>query len=174
MSEIIIDRTELKNRVDALKAQGKKVVFANGCFNLLHVGHLRFLEDAKSFGDILVVAVNTSESVIKLKGKDYPVLPTEERTEMIAGFRCVDIVTTFGEPNCTALLTLLEPNIQAKGPDYTVETVPERETVLAYGGEVAIAGDPKDHSSTNIMRDLAYWGERESAAVTDEEAETSS
>jgi rfaE bifunctional protein nucleotidyltransferase chain/domain len=172
MADIITDRAALKARVDALKARGETVVFTNGCFNLLHVGHLRYLEGAGALGDALLVAVNTSESVRRLKGADFPVLPTAERMELVAGFRCVDLVTPFGEPNCAALLDLLQPDVQAKGPDYTLETIPERETVLAYGGKLAITGDPKDHSSTDLMRRLAYWGDRESRAVTDHEAGT--
>lgn len=157
MSEIILDHAELRRRVDALKAAGRRVIFANGCFNLLHVGHVRYLEGAKALGDVLIVAVNADASVRTLKGADYPVTPAAERVEVVAALACVDIVTLFDEPDVSRLLLELKPHVQAKGTDYTVETIPERETVLSYGGELAVTGDPKDHSTTDIMRQIARW-----------------
>ena len=157
MAEIILDRALLKQRIDALKAQGRRVIFANGCFNLLHVGHLRYLEGARALGDALIVAINTDDSVRGLKGADYPVVPASERAELVAGLRCVDFVTLFSEPTVSPLLLLLQPHVQAKGSDYTPETIPERDTVRSYGGELAVTGDPKDHSTTHIIDDIAKW-----------------
>ena len=157
MSEIVLNRAALKQRIDKLKAEGRRVIFANGCFNLVHVGHVRYLEGAKALGDVLVVAVNSDDSVRALKGTDYPVVPQAERTEVVAALRCVNFVTVFDEPDVSRLLLELKPHVQAKGSDYTVETIPERETVLSYGGELAVTGDPKDHSTTDIMRRIAEW-----------------
>ena len=157
MAKIVLDRIQLKRKTEALKARGRRVIFCNGCFNLLHVGHVRYLEGAKQLGDVLLVAINTDESVRELKGSDYPVVPQAERAELVAALGCVDFVTLFEEPDVSSLLRLLKPHVQAKGSDYTLETIPERETVLGYGGELAITGDPKDHSTTDVMARIAAW-----------------
>lgn len=139
---------ELNAIVEAEKAAGKTIVFANGVFDILHVGHVRYLNEARKMGDILVVAVNDDDSVRRLKGKDRPLMPVEERMEILSALSCVDYVIKFGEPTVSNLLLSIKPHIQAKGTDYTEDTVPEREVVRSYGGKVAIAGDPKDRSST--------------------------
>jgi len=158
MGEIILDHDELRRKVEQLKAEGRRVVFANGCFNLVHVGHVRYLREAKTLGDALIVALNTDESVCGLKGADYPVVPEMERAELIAALGCVDYVTLFGESTVSPLLLTLKPNVQVKGPDYTVESIPERDAVLSYGGELAITGDEKHHSTSDILRRIVAWG----------------
>ncbi len=148
----ILDRNRLIARVAIARREGARVVFANGCFDLLHVGHVRYLEGARKLGDLLVVGINSDEQVRALKGEGRPFLPERERAEIIASMRAVDFVTIFPEPNVETLLRLLRPDIHAKGTDYTVETVPERDVVRSYGGRVAIVGDPKDHSSSEMMK----------------------
>jgi rfaE bifunctional protein nucleotidyltransferase chain/domain len=152
--KIVRDLGELVLRIEALKRDGKTVVFTNGNFDLLHVGHARSLRHARALGDHLVVAVNADASVRAAKGPGRPLFPQDERAEIVASLECVDTVYIFGESTADDLLRALRPQIHAKGPDYTAETVPERATVLQYGGEVAIVGDPKDHSSTEIQQDL--------------------
>lgn len=142
---------ELKPLLAAAKSAGSTVVFGNGCFDLIHVGHVRYLEGAKALGDILVVAINSDRSVRALKGHGRPLQPEQERAEIVASLACVDYVVLFDAPNVEGLLMALQPNIHAKGTDYTLESVPERETVRAYGGRVAIVGDPKDHSSRDLI-----------------------
>lgn len=139
---------ELMEIVEAEKGRGKTVVFANGVFDILHVGHVRYLNEARKLGDILIVAVNDDDSVRRLKGNNRPLMPVEERMEILAALSCVDYIIKFGEATVTNLLLALKPHIQVKGTDYTEESVPEREVVRSYGGKVAIAGDPKDRSST--------------------------
>lgn len=151
---ILTDRDALKGEIDGLKARGLRVVFANGCFDLLHVGHVRYLQGARALGDALVVALNDDASVRGLKGEGQPLTPQDERAEIVAALSCVDYVTLFHEPDVTVLLGLLQPHVHAKGTDYTPETVPERDVVRAYGGEVAITGDPKDHSTSEVIRKL--------------------
>jgi len=129
----------------------KTVVMANGVFDLLHVGHLRYLEAAKALGDTLIVAVNNDASTRVYKGPDRPMITEAERAELIAGLQCVDYVVIFSEPNVENLLRALRPNIHAKGTDYSPETIPERAVVEEYGGRVAVCGDPKDHSSTALI-----------------------
>jgi rfaE bifunctional protein nucleotidyltransferase chain/domain len=152
MAQIILDYSALKNRLDQLKNEGKTIVFANGCFDILHVGHVRYLKGAKTLGDILVVAINSDDSTRRLKGKGRPLVPGEERIEIIAALEEVDFVTLFKENTVKTLLTYLKPHIHAKGTDYTAETVPERKVVEAYGGRVAIVGDPKNHASTTLVK----------------------
>ena len=135
----------------ASERQGRTIVMANGVFDLLHVGHLRYLESARALGDMLVVAVNSDASTRAYKGPDRPVIPEDERAELIAGFACVDYVVVFDEPNVEHVLRTLQPDVQAKGTDYTEDSIPERDVVMAYGGRVAICGDPKDHSSTELI-----------------------
>jgi len=156
-NKIITDIDDLAEKIDALKKQGKRIVFTNGGFNLLHVGHVRALTDARSRGDVLIVAVNSDESVKKLKGVDYPLIPEAERCELLAAIGVVDYITVFSDPTVDRLLFQLKPHVHAKGTDYTRETVPERETVLSYGGEIAIVGDSKDHSSSNIIEMIRSW-----------------
>lgn len=152
--KIARDLAALVERVAALKREGKRVVFTNGNFDLIHVGHARSLRHARALGDHLVVAINSDASVRGAKGPGRPLFPQEERAEIVASLECVDTVFVFEERTVDGVLEALRPHVHAKGPDYTPETVPERATVLAYGGEVAIVGDPKDHSSTSIQRDL--------------------
>jgi rfaE bifunctional protein nucleotidyltransferase chain/domain len=149
--KILKDVTLLLQHVNNLKQQQKKIVFTNGGFNILHVGHIRSLQDAKSRGDVLVVAVNSDDSLRRLKGVNYPLIPEDERLEVLAALECVDVLTLFFEPTVDSLLLKLKPHIHAKGTDYTKESVPERETVLSYGGEIAIVGDAKDHASSSII-----------------------
>ena len=151
----ILYREELVKRADDLRAEGAAVVLANGCFDLFHVGHLRYLEGAAELGDVLVVAVNSDSRARELKGEGRPFMPESERTEIVAALKCVDFVTVFDEPTVEELLLALKPDFHAKGTDYTVDTVPEREIVRSYGGTVAIVGDPKDHSSTEIIERLS-------------------
>ena len=151
----ILDRDELTHKVADLREHGGKIVLANGCFDLFHVGHLRYLLGAADLADILIVAVNSDEQARKLKGEGRPHTPQHERAEILAGIRCVDIVTIFNEPTVEELLLAIKPDFHAKGTDYTTETVPEREIVRSYGGTVAIVGDPKDHSSTEIIERLS-------------------
>ena len=150
----ILNRAELINVVDAVRRSGAKIVFANGCFDVLHVGHIRYLAGARALGDLLVVGVNSDEQVSVQKGVGRPVMPAEERAELIAALDSVDYVTVFDEPTVEQLLLSLKPDIHAKGTDYTEETVPERAVVLSYGGRVAIVGDPKDHSTTSLLKRL--------------------
>jgi len=149
--KIFKDVTLLLQQVENLKKQHKKIVFTNGGFNILHVGHIRSLQDAKQLGDVLVVAVNSDDSLRRLKGVNYPLIPEDERLEVLAALECVDVLTLFSEPTVDSLLLKLKPHIHAKGTDYTKESVPERETVLSYGGEIAIVGDAKDHASSSII-----------------------
>src|SRR5919202_4407559 len=151
----IVERNRLIARVAIARKGGARVVFANGCFDLLHVGHVRYLEAARSLGDLLVVGINSDEQVRRLKGEGRPFVPERERAETVASLRAVDYVTIFHEPTVTELLLALRPEIHAKGTDYTEESVPEREVVRSFGGRVQIVGDPKEHSSTEIVRKVS-------------------
>ena len=131
--------------------RGKKVVLANGCFDILHVGHLRYLQGARALGDVLVVAINSDGSMRQIKDSGRPILPQEERIQLVAALRCVDYVVLFDEPDVSRVLDVLRPAIHAKGTDYTEQTVPERDKVLSYGGAVRIAGDAKNHSTRDII-----------------------
>ena len=133
---------------------GKKVVLANGCFDILHVGHVRYLEGARKLGDTLVVALNSDRSVRALKGADRPILNESERVALVSALRCVDHVVVFDEADVTRVLDILRPSVHAKGTDYTEDTVPERNQVLAYGGKVRITGDSKDHSTRDVIRKI--------------------
>jgi rfaE bifunctional protein nucleotidyltransferase chain/domain len=150
--EKILRRQELKRRVEAWRSRGEKITLANGAFDLLHVGHIRYLRAAKQLGGKLVVAVNSDESVRALKGEGRPLMPAEERAEILAALSDVDTVVIFPEPDVRALVREIRPDIHAKGTDYTAENVPERDTVIEYGGRVEIVGDPKDHSTTEVIR----------------------
>lgn len=150
----ILSRDELANRVAADRVAGLSIAFANGAFDVLHVGHIRYLEGARRQADRLIVAVNSDASIRGLKGPSRPVLPAVDRAELVAALRAVDYVVIFDEATVTPLLELLRPDVHCKGTDYTVDTVPERETVRAYGGRIAIVGDPKDHSTTDLLSRL--------------------
>jgi rfaE bifunctional protein nucleotidyltransferase chain/domain len=143
-----------REEVEAAHAAGRAIVLANGAFDLLHVGHVRYLEAAKALGDVLVVAINSDASVRATKGPGRPVVPQAERAELVTALRCVDHVLVFDEPDVRAVIRALRPHVHAKGTDYTVETVPERAEVEAYGGRVAICGDPKDHSTSSLVGKL--------------------
>ena len=147
----VLSRVDLATRVAADRAAGRTIAFANGAFDLLHVGHVRYLEGAAQEGDVLVVAVNDDASVRALKGDGRPVLAAEARAELVAALRCVDDVVIFPELTVGPLLEALHPDVHCKGTDYTVESVPEREIVKAYGGRTAIVGDPKDHSTRDLL-----------------------
>ena len=148
----ILGREELRERVEQWRRAGERIILANGNFDLLHVGHVRYLRGAKALGGSLVVAINSDESVRALKGDGRPVTPAEERAEIVAALADVDAVVIFSELDVRALIREIHPDIQAKGTDYTVESVPERDAVAEYGGRVAIVGDPKDHSTSEILR----------------------
>ncbi len=150
----ILSRDELFERVRADRARGLTIAFANGAFDLLHVGHIRYLEGAKREADRLIVAINSDSSVRALKGPTRPILPETDRAELVEALRAVDYVVVFDAPTVTTLLELLKPDVHCKGTDYTVDTVPERDTVRAYGGRIAIVGDPKDHSTTDLLSRL--------------------
>jgi rfaE bifunctional protein nucleotidyltransferase chain/domain len=147
----VVSREDLVAAVAAARADGRTVAFANGCFDLLHVGHVRYLRAAAAEADVLVVAVNDDASVAALKGPGRPILPAADRAELVAGLRGVDYVVIFPEPTVTPLLLALRPDVHCKGTDYRVDSVPERDTVRGYGGRVAIVGDPKDHSTRDLL-----------------------
>lgn len=146
---------ELTKIIEKHKQDGNRIVLANGCFDLIHAGHVRYLKESKKRGDILVVALNSDSSVRKLKGSGRPILLEKERAEIIASFSFVDYVTFFDEANVERVLLLLKPHVHAKGSDYTVDTVPERETVKSYGGEIAITGGPKIKSTSEVIKEIA-------------------
>jgi rfaE bifunctional protein nucleotidyltransferase chain/domain len=150
----VLTESELTARIAQDKRDGRSIAFANGCFDILHVGHVRYLEGAAREADRLIVAINDDGSVRALKGEGRPVMPAAERAELVAALRSVDYVVTFSEPNVERLLLQLKPDVHCKGTDYTVETVPERETVKSYGGRIAIVGDPKDHSTKDVLGKL--------------------
>ncbi len=147
-----MSRHELAHCVEQWRRSGDRVVLANGNFDLLHVGHVRYLRGAKELGGKLVVAINSDESARALKGEGRPVMPAEERAEIVAALADVDAVVIFSELDVRALIREIRPDIQAKGTDYTAESVPERDAVAEYGGRVAIVGDAKDHSTSEIIR----------------------
>ena len=147
----IVSRERLRELLQQRRRAGAKLVLANGCFDTLHVGHVRYLEGARREGDILVVAVNSDSSVCHLKGPGRPILPESARAELVAAIRAVDYVVLFSEPNVENLLKFLRPDVHAKGTDYAAETVPERATAARLGIRVAIVGDPKDHSTRDFL-----------------------
>jgi rfaE bifunctional protein nucleotidyltransferase chain/domain len=150
MGEVVTRERLLAIAAEARRA-GRTMALANGCFDLLHVGHVRYLEGAAQEADLLVVAVNDDESVRRLKGEGRPILPAAHRAEIVAALRVVDYVLIFPEPTVAPLLEALRPDVHCKGTDYTVDTVPERDTVHAYGGRIAIVGDPKGHSTRELL-----------------------
>lgn len=149
------DRDALLAWVRETRAKGETIAFANGCFDLLHVGHVRYLQAAAREADRLIVAINDDGSVARLKGAGRPILPETARAELVAALRVVDRVVLFGEPTVETLLRAIEPDVHCKGTDYTVDTVPEREVVRSYGGRIAIVGDPKDHSTRDLLKQIA-------------------
>ena len=160
----IVPRSEVAALAAGWRRQGQQVVLANGCFDLLHVGHVRYLRGAKALGGNLLVAMNSDDSVRKLKGEGRPLMPAQERAEIVAALADVDAVVIFDEPDVRALIREIRPDVQVKGTDYTPETVPERDEVRAYGGRVEIVGDAKAHSTSEIlgqMRASSSGGRRE-------------
>ena len=155
----ILSREALRERVAEWRRSGEPIVLTNGCFDLLHVGHIRYLRGAKSLGGKLVVAMNSDQSVSRLKGAGRPLMPAAERAEIVAALADVDAVVLFDEPDVRALIREIRPDVQAKGTDYTRESVPERDEVMAYGGRVEIVGDRKDHSTTDFLVRLQSWSE---------------
>jgi rfaE bifunctional protein nucleotidyltransferase chain/domain len=151
---MILSRSELVTRINAARRNGSRVVLANGCFDVLHVGHVRYLAGARELGDVLVVGVNSDAQVQRLKGAGRPILSAPERAELVDALEPVTYVTIFDEPTVAELLLALRPDVHAKGTDYTEDTVPERDVVRSYGGRVAIVGDPKDHSTSAILARL--------------------
>jgi D-glycero-beta-D-manno-heptose 1-phosphate adenylyltransferase len=151
----IIPRAEVSALGAELRRQGRRIAFANGCFDLLHVGHVRYLAGARSEGDVLVVGVNSDAGVANLKGPGRPLLPSQARAELVAALESVDYVVIFDEPTVAGLLEELRPDVHCKGTDYTAETVPEREVMKRLGGEVRIVGDAKNHSTRDILAEIA-------------------
>lgn len=151
----ILPRSKARELAAQLRREGKRLVLANGAFDLLHVGHARYLWAAKGLGDVLIVGVNSDSSVRALKGAPRPIVPEEERAELLAHLGCVDYVVIFPETTVSALLRDLQPDIHAKGTDYSPETVPEREVVREWGGRTVICGDPKDHATSELVARIA-------------------
>ena len=158
----IVSRDDLKQRVADWRREGDRITLANGVFDLLHVGHVRYLHAARELGGKLIVAVNADDSVRVLKGEGRPVMPAEERAEILASLADVDAVVVFSEKDVRAIIREIRPDFHAKGTDYTEESVPERDEVEACGGRVVIVGDPKDHSATEIIRSRSRLGPRKS------------
>ncbi len=152
----IFTREELRNRVQDWRRQHERMILANGCFDLLHVGHIRYLRGAKALGGKLVVAINSDASVRAVKGAGRPLMPAEERAEIVAAMSDVDAVVIFDEPDVRALVREIRPDVHAKGTDYTADSVPEREVVLECGGRVEIVGDPKGHSTSEFLSRLRF------------------
>lgn len=150
VNDKIVTRERLAALVEADRRAGRTIAFANGCFDLLHAGHVRYLEAAAAEADRLIVAVN-DDAGAGAKGPGRPILRAADRAELVAALRAVDYVTIFHEPTVTPLLLLLKPDVHCKGTDYTPETVPERATVIGYGGRIAIVGDPKNHSTRDLL-----------------------
>lgn len=148
----ILDREALVEAIVDMRSAGNSIVLANGCFDLFHVGHLRYLQGAKAVGGILVVGINSDRQTKLLKGPNRPYMPEDERAEIVASLKCVDLVTIFDEPTVEELIRTIRPEFHAKGTDYTINSVPEREIVNEIGGKVVIVGDPKDHSTTDLIQ----------------------
>ncbi len=154
MKEKIREKEELRRILERLKHEGKRIVFTNGCFDLLHIGHLRYLEKAKTLGDILVVGVNSDSSVQRLKGPKRPILPLEERMEILSGLECVDYVTSFDESTPLELITLLKPHVLVKGGDWSKETIVGKEVVEGLGGEVVVLPFVEGNSTSNLIETI--------------------
>jgi len=151
----VVTEAELVEAVNADRAAGRTVAFANGCFDLLHVGHVRYLQGAVAEADRLIVAINSDRSVRGLKGANRPILPEADRAELVAALRGVSYVVVFDDPDVARLLLLLRPDVHCKGTDYTVDSVPERAIVQSYGGRTAIVGDPKSHNTRELIAKIA-------------------
>ena len=151
----VVSRSELLTRVADARRDGRTIAFANGCFDLLHVGHTRYLNAAAQEVDVLVVAINDDDSVKSLKGEGRPILQAEDRAELVSALACVDFVIVFSEATVGPLLEILQPDVHCKGTDYTVDSVPERDVVRGYGGRIAIVGDSKDHSTRDLLARIA-------------------
>ena len=147
----ILERRDLLAVVEAAKRKGSRIVLANGCFDVLHVGHIRYLAAAKALGDLLIVGVNSDEQTRRLKGDGRPLVPQDQRAQIVSALEAVNFVTIFEEPTVKELLLAIKPDVHAKGTDYTEDMVPERDVVRSFGGRVAIVGDPKNHSSSEII-----------------------
>jgi rfaE bifunctional protein nucleotidyltransferase chain/domain len=160
----VLDLEGARAVAEKARAAGRRVVLANGCFDLLHVGHVRYLEDARALGDLLIVGVNGDDAVRRLKGPGRPLMPAVERAEMLAALRAVDHVVVFEDDTADRLVALLRPAVHAKGTDYTAESVPERASVHAAGGRVAIAGDAKQHSTRDVIAEILARFGRDQAA----------
>ena len=148
----ILSRDAVISETRSARQAGKTIVLANGCFDVLHVGHIRYLQGARELGDVLVVAINADDQVKLLKGIGRPILAERERAELVASLEVVDFVTIFDEPTVEQLLLAIKPDVHAKGTDYTEETVPERDVVRSFGGRIAIVGDPKNHSTSEMLK----------------------
>ena len=157
--KLISTRDALNEVVARLRREGKRIAFSNGCFEILHVGHLRSLQDARRHGDCLIVAVNSDDSVRRYKGREEPIVPEHERAEIVGGLACVDFVYIFDEPTVDGLLEDIRPDAYCKGPEYTMENLPERETLKRVGGTLVQVGDPKDHSTSDLLRRIAEHGQ---------------
>jgi D-glycero-beta-D-manno-heptose 1-phosphate adenylyltransferase len=155
MSATLVSRDQVRALGERLRAEGRRISFANGCFDILHVGHVRYLEEAQTCGDVLVVGVNSDRAVRKLKGQGRPVLPEEGRAELVAALESVDYVVIFDDLTAIEVLLDLLPNVHCKGTDYTKESVPEREVVKSFGGEIRIVGDPKNHSTRELLTEIS-------------------
>ncbi|MGH9241784.1 MAG: adenylyltransferase/cytidyltransferase family protein [Vicinamibacterales bacterium] len=151
----VVSRPVLLTRIADARRAGRTIAFANGCFDLLHVGHVRYLAAAALEADLLIVAINDDQSVKALKGEGRPILPAADRAELVAALRCVDLVVVFPEPTVGPLLEVIRPDVHCKGTDYTLDSVPERDVVRSYGGRIAIVGDPKDHSTRDLLARIA-------------------
>jgi rfaE bifunctional protein nucleotidyltransferase chain/domain len=152
---VVLSRTDLLARVAGTRGAGRSIAFANGCFDLLHVGHVRYLAAAAREADELIVAINDDASVRRLKGSGRPILAAADRAELLAALRFVDYVVIFPEPTVGPLLEAIRPDVHCKGTDYTLDSVPERDVVRSYGGRIAIVGDPKDHSTRDLLARIA-------------------
>ena len=155
MSAIVVPCEEVRALGDRLRREGRRIAFANGCFDILHVGHVRYLQEARRSGDVLVVGVNSDRAVAALKGGGRPILPAEARAELVAALQSVDYVVIFDSLTAAEILLDLLPNVHCKGTDYSEQTVPEREIVKSFGGEVRIVGDPKTHSTRELLAEIS-------------------
>ncbi len=155
MSAVLVPRNEVRTLGERLRHEVRRIAFANGCFDILHVGHVRYLQEAKACGDVLVVGVNSDRAVAALKGEGRPILREEGRAELVAALESVDYVVIFDELTAAEILLDLLPHVHCKGTDYSKETVPEREVVKSFGGEVRIVGDPKNHSTRELLTEIA-------------------
>jgi rfaE bifunctional protein nucleotidyltransferase chain/domain len=160
-AKIVDDPAEVARRVEAVRARGGRIVLTNGAFDLLHVGHVRSLEHARTLGELLIVAINSDRSVAESKGAGRPIMPERERAEIVAALQCVDLVTIFDEKTAEATIRRIRPHVHAKGQDYTAESVPERALVESLGGRVAIVGDPKNHATTDLVARIRGLDRRE-------------